>query len=133
MKIKQTKIKVILYKTDDFTPTMKNTGELLKVVNELKLPGVKTWSVMPIPRSALQYAAVFWYAGITLINTAHIEIVQKSACAIIIGKQHECYQTALSTLGLERLNIRRQNLSLKFSKNAFKFDKYASWFVNDKK
>ena len=172
MKINQIKTKIMLFntaKTNDFTPTIKIDGELLEVVEELKLLGVKIssdlkwnantkyiikkaysrlWMLRRLKAlganrnelidsytkqvmSALEYAAVVWHAGLTQINTADIERVQKSACAIILGKQYEGYQAALSTLGLERLNVRRQNLSLKFAKKAFKSEKYASWFVKD--
>jgi hypothetical protein len=82
-------------------------------------------------RSVLEYAAVVWHAGLTQINTADIERVQKSACAIILGTQYEGYKAALATLELERLSIRRKALCLKFAKKALKSDKYSGWFVSN--
>ena len=63
----------------------------------------------------------------------HLEIVQKSACAIIQGKNHVDNQSALAMLGLNRLDARRYILSLKFAKKANKSKKYSSCFVKDKK
>ena len=37
-------------------------------------------------RSVLEYCAGVWHAGLSQINTADIERVQKTACAIILGK-----------------------------------------------
>ena len=82
-------------------------------------------------RSVLEYCAVVWHAGLSQINAADIERVQKSACGIILGKQYVGYQAALTTLGLDRLDRRRESLSIKFAKKAFKSKKYSSWFVPD--
>ena len=82
-------------------------------------------------RSVLDYCAVVWHAGLTQINTADIERVQKTACAIILGKQYTSYQSALASLGLDSLDARRNALSSKFAKKAFKSPKYSSWFVED--
>ena len=82
-------------------------------------------------RSVLEYCAVVWHAGLTQINTSDIERVQKSACAIILGKKYTNYQAALEYLGLDRLDSRREALSVKFAKKALKSQKYSSWFAAD--
>ena len=82
-------------------------------------------------RSLLEYCAVVWHAGLLQINSADIERVQKAACSIILGKQYNGYQGALSILGLDRLDTRREQLSSKFARKAFKSKKYTSWFVQD--
>ena len=82
-------------------------------------------------RSVLEYCAVVWHAGLTQINAADIERVQKAACGIILGKQYAGYQGALTTLSLDRLDKRRESLSIKFAKKSFKSKKYSSWFVPD--
>ena len=69
-------------------------------------------------RSILEYAALVWHSGLTLENKASIERVQKSALAIILGKRYINYGNALSTLNLERLCARRENLCLKFAKKS---------------
>ena len=66
-------------------------------------------------RSVLEYAAVVWHAGLTQMTIGDIERVQKTACAIIIGKNYDTYQTALTILGLTNLNKRRESLCLKFA------------------
>ena len=82
-------------------------------------------------RSVLEYCAVVWHPGLSQVNISDIERVQKSACAIILGKNYVGYQSALTSLGLDRLDARREVLSLKFAKKAYKSQKYASWFVKD--
>jgi hypothetical protein len=82
-------------------------------------------------RSVLEYCAVVWHPGLTQTNIVDIERVQKAACAIILGKQYTSYHDALVSLGLERLDVRREALSRKFAKKAFKSNKYSSWFVKD--
>ena len=64
-------------------------------------------------------------------NNSDVERVHKSACAIILGKKYVGYQSALHMLGLDRLDARREIMSLKFAKKAKKSQKYASWFVKD--
>ena len=82
-------------------------------------------------RSILEYCSVVWHAGLSQINTIDIERVQKSACAIILGRQYTGYQPALVSLGLERLDTRREGLCTRFAKKALKSPKYQSWFVPD--
>ena len=76
--------------------------------------------------SILEYCAVVWHGGLSQINSADIERVQKAACSIIRGQQYNSYKTALSTLGLDRVDERREALSSKFARKAFKSEKYAN-------
>ena len=80
-------------------------------------------------QSVLEYAAVVWHPGLTLENTTNIERVQKSALAIILGKEYINYESALLSLNLEKLSIRREALCSKFAKKALKSEKYSSWIV----
>ena len=82
-------------------------------------------------RSVLGYFAAEWDAGLSQVIIADIERVHKSACSIIQGKNYVCYQCSLAVLGLDRLNAKRDILSLKFTKKAYKSKKYSSWFVKD--
>ena len=82
-------------------------------------------------RSILENCTVVWQTGLSQMNKADIERVQKSACAIILGKQYVSYQAAFNNLVLERLESRRISLSSKFAKKALKSEKYASWFNPD--
>ena len=49
--------------------------------------------------------------GLSQVNISDIERVQKSACAIILGKNCVGYQSALTSLGLDRLDARRGIIS----------------------
>ena len=82
-------------------------------------------------RSVLEYCAVVWHAGLSQTDNADIERVQKSACAIILGKKYSGYQAALASLGLEKLETRREGLSIKFAKKSLKSKIYSNWFVPD--
>ena len=82
-------------------------------------------------RSVLEYCAVVWHAGLSAVNRLDIERVQKTACAIILGKKYFSYKSALATLKLERPDSRRDVLALKFAKKSLKSEKYSSWFIKD--
>ena len=72
-----------------------------------------------------------WHAGLTQINSADIERVQKAALSIILGRNYINYQNALEKLKLHTLSERREVLCLKFAKKAIKSEKYSSWFKPD--
>ena len=71
-------------------------------------------------RSALEYACVVWHPGLTKVNTSDVERVQKTALAVILGKNYLNYQNGLENLKLEKLSARREVLSKKFADKAFK-------------
>ena len=60
-----------------------------------------------------------------------IERVQKTACAIILGRNHRGYDDALKVLGISSLESRREELCIKFAKKAIKSQKYKHWFVEE--
>ena len=82
-------------------------------------------------RSILEYASVVWHSGLTQENKANIERVQKSALAIILGKDYINYENALSILNLERLCVRRERQCLKFANKSLASEKFSSWFEKD--
>ena len=84
-----------------------------------------------LARSVFEYFAVVWHPGLSQVNTSDIERVQKTACAIILGKQYTSYQSALTYLGLVRLDSRKEDLCSKFAKKSLKSTKHAGWFVKD--
>ena len=64
----------------------------------------------------LEYGSVIWHAGLTKQNAAEIERVQKAVFfSIILGKEY-----AFCNLSLKKLSKRRETLSLKFARKAFK-------------
>ena len=58
-----------------------------------------------------------WNGAITKDEIIKIERVQKVALHIILGEQYGSYKDAREKTKLETLEVRRENLSLKFAKN----------------
>ena len=80
-------------------------------------------------RSVLEFGAVTWHPMLTLQNAKAIERVQKSALAIILSPNYRSYDEALAKTELERLDKRREKLSLSFAKNAANHPQHSSWFM----
>ena len=62
------------------------------------------------------------------LSSACIERVQKSALAIILSPNYRSYDEALAKTELERLDRRREKLSLNFAKKAAKHPEHSNWF-----
>ena len=84
-------------------------------------------------RSVIENSAVVWHSGLTQPNRIDIERVQKAACSIILGKNYHNYEYALTVLGFETLDKRRETLCYKFAEKSYKSEHFSSWFVPDKK
>ena len=78
--------------------------------------------------SATRFGAVTWHPMLTLQNSKSIERVQKSALAIILSPNYRSYDEALAKTELERLDRRREKLSLNFAKKAAKHPEHSNWF-----
>ena len=108
----------------------------LWMIRRLKLNGANRKELLDIyekhVRSVVENSAVVWHPGLTKINTTEIERVQKSAFAIILGKDYHNYEHALQALGMQKLFQRRENLCLKFKKKSLKSEKFQSWFMDNK-
>ena len=68
-------------------------------------------------RPLVDYGDVVWDSSLTQDQVTSIERVQKRACKIILGKEYNSYNDALSQCDIETLSERRQNHSLKFAKS----------------
>ena len=79
-------------------------------------------------RCVLELAVPAWSGSINLADQIDIERIQKSAAHIILGRSYLSYKDALKTLILESLMTRRDNICLKFAKNAEKDKKFKHWF-----
>ena len=79
-------------------------------------------------RSTLEFAAPVFHNGLTQDQSRQIESVQKKAFAVILGRNYTSYEVALFTLKQERLDKRRQNLSLKFAQKCTMSSKHKSMF-----
>ena len=73
--------------------------------------------------------AVVWHSGLTSENTTNIERVQKCALSVILGKDYQNYENALSTLQLEKLCIRREALCVQYAKKSPKVRKVLLFLV----
>lgn len=79
-------------------------------------------------RTTLEFAAPVYHSSLTVDQTRQIEMVQKKAFAIILGKSYTSYQMALDTLSQVRLVDRRTDLSLKFAIKCTKSSKHKDMF-----
>ena len=104
----------------------------LWMLRRLKQLGASTAELLDVynkqVRSVLEFGAVVWTAGLTEENRKQIERVQKSAFAIILGRNYQSYENALEILRMETLAKRRESLALKFAKKTAKHDKHKRWF-----
>ena len=72
------------------------------------------------------------HSGLTVSDTMDIERVQRAALCIILGDNYRGYSSALKTLRLESLAVRREALCLNFGKKAVKHPKHSNWFKLNK-
>ena len=105
----------------------------LWMLRRLKNLGLKIPSLIKIfttqIRSVLEFGAVTWHPMLTVANSKSIERVQKSALATIFSPNYRSYEEALAQAKLERLDTRREKLSLSFAKKAAKHPEHSSWFL----
>ena len=55
-------------------------------------------------------------------------MVQKKAFVVILGREYISYENALTVLKLERLDTRRENISLRFAIKCTQSDRHSSMF-----
>ena len=68
-------------------------------------------------RVILEQSCVIWHNAITQENTDDLERVQKNAFRIILGNKYNSYEESLESLDLDKLNVRREKLAIKFGSN----------------
>ena len=66
-------------------------------------------------RSILEFASPVFHSSLTKEQSKLIESTQKKALAIILGRNYNCYEYALSFLGLDRLDSRREKPCYSFA------------------
>ena len=90
---------------------------MLRILKGFKLPVNDLISVYCLyVRPVTEYCATVWHFGLTENQKAQIERIQKRACRLMLGPQYYNYEQALETLGLPKLEQRREKLSLKLGK-----------------
>ena len=104
---------------------------------------VKIWTT--ILRPCAEYASPVWHPGLTLSDSQRLEKLQKTALAIILGRSYinyrprykvgnklVSYEEALTALGLENLNQRREGLTTKFAKDILKSNTHRNMLPEEK-
>ena len=79
-------------------------------------------------RSKLHQSAVVWHSGLTRKDNNDIERVQKAALRLILGEKYKTYNDALNVMKMDSLEMRRQNLCLKFAKQCLRNGKLKTMF-----
>ena len=77
-------------------------------------------------RSLLEYAAPVWHPGLFDMDIQELERVQKTALAIIYGRQP--YKSVLRNNKIKTLHERREDLCLKFAMKSAKHPQFTEWF-----
>ena len=66
-------------------------------------------------RSLLEYASPVFHSSLTIDQSNQLESTQKKALAIVYGKEYTSYLSALKLSKIERLDIRRESINIKFA------------------
>ena len=77
---------------------------------------VHLWKVYCL--SVLEQCAVVWGGMLTEENKQDLERTQKSFVKLVLEENYTTYLNSLKSLGLETLETRRKNLTLKFAKTS---------------
>ena len=116
---------------------VKKASKRLWIIRRLKQLGASTIDLVDVytkqVRCILELAAPAWQGGISQAEKIDLERVQKCATHIILGNLYTSYKNALEILNLDSLELRRNNLSLKFAVKSEKHLKFKSWFKPTKK
>ena len=77
----------------------------------------------------LEFAALVFNSGLTKEQSNKIEMVQKKAFVVILGKDYVSYETAFSALNQDRLDTRRVELAYNFAlKSSKKSPRHSAMF-----
>ena len=79
-------------------------------------------------RSILELNCPVWHYSLTLDDETNIERVQKVACYLILHKEYENYEEALTSLNLDTLKSRREMLCLRFARKCVKHPRAKEMF-----
>ena len=116
---------------------VKKASKRLWILRRLKQLGASTHDLVDVyikqVRCVLELAAPAWQGGISQAEKLDLERVQKCAAHIILGNVYSSYSNALEILNLESLEVRRNNLFLKFAVKSEKHQKFKAWFKPTKK
>ena len=69
-----------------------------------------------------------WHSSLTMKERNDLERVQKSALRVILGDKYISYKNALNVMRMDSLEMRRQNICLKFAKQCIRNEKLRNIF-----
>ena len=84
-------------------------------------------------RPILEYGAPVFSGGLTVAQSNNIELTQKKALAVVLGKKFTSYRAALLTCSVERLDLRRERLSLNFVTSCLNSHRHRDMFLSNPK
>ena len=82
-------------------------------------------------RCMLELAVPVWNPAISKSEISQIERVQKTALAIILGKNYTSYPEALDTLKLSSLEDRRWKICRTFVRKSQLHEKFRNWYKDN--
>ena len=94
---------------------------------QFSLNSLKTLYIWYI-RTSLEYAAPVWHSGLTALQHAKIERVQKRCLRIILGQDYLDYEHALGRLNLASLYDRREMLTLRLGRSMLRSEDHRDLF-----
>ena len=116
---------------------IKKASRRLWILRRLKKLGAESRSLVEVYlkqiRCILEFGAPAWQGALTLNDKTDIERVQRCALHIILGKDYISYKTALESLKIENLEVRRVRLCLNFALKAEAHAKFRNWFIKNTK
>ena len=85
-------------------------------------------------RSVLEQSAVVWQGGLTKENRDDLERTQKTFTKLVLKNRYQTYEESLQRLNLTTLELRRDQICLKFALNCRKNERTKHLFpLDDKK
>ena len=96
------------------------------------VPQLRNWSTCG-QYSVLEQTCAVWSSSLTQDNKDDLERTQKTFVKLVLKERYKNYENALMILNLDSLEIRRNQLNLKFAQSGIKNDKLKDLFpINDK-
>jgi hypothetical protein len=104
----------------------------VKMLTKLKFVGVNTEDLIQIYslfiRSKAEYCSTVFHSSLSERLSAKLEAIQKTCLRVILGEMYISYEAALEMCGLESLQTRRENRSLKFALKSASHETASSMF-----
>ena len=111
---------------------VKRANKKLWCLKQLKILGATSKDLLDVYykqiRSLLEFSVEVWHTNLTVSDRMKIERIQKSALHIILDQNYKSYNSALTSLKIDSLFARRENLCKKFAMKSLKNSKFTSWF-----